>query len=318
MPFTVALQRSDRTEALFRGDVTVDGFEIDLIDMSVTEIFNRMLRDQAFDASEMSFAYGLIAHGRGTPPLVTLPVYPHRTFRQSSLFVRADGAVRSPADLRGKTFAIHDFFAADPLWVRGMLREQFDVDPRDIRWLQYAFRDRIPLPKLDGYQLDYAIGADPGELLLSGQADVAFAPEWPAPFRAGSPLIKPLFDDTLAEEMRYFNDTGIHPLLHGFVLRGDVHEAQPGLAAALYRALVASRDNWYEALYSSPSALSGLPLFTSLTLHVKQTMGHDFWPYGLAANRAALQKGISYAVADGLLDAPFDPADLFPAEFRST
>ncbi|HEV7664101.1 MAG TPA: hypothetical protein VGQ62_11240 [Chloroflexota bacterium] len=318
MPFTIALQRADRTEALFRGDVTVQGFAVDVVDLPVSDIFNRMLRDQAFDASEMSFAYGLIVHGRGVPPLVTLPIYLHRIFRQSALFVRADDSVKSPADLPGKTFAIHDFFAADPLWLRGLLRDRFGVNPRDIHWLQYAFRDRIPLPQLNGYQLDYAIGADPSELLLSGQADVVFAPEWPHAFTDGSDRIRPLFDDPLAEEVAYFQDTGLLPLLHGFVMRRDVYDAEPGLAAALYQALVASRDRWYEKVLSNPSGVSGVPLFPSLALRVKQLMGADFWPYGLAANRAALQKGIDYALADGLLSSAFDPADLFPPEFRTT
>jgi 4,5-dihydroxyphthalate decarboxylase len=318
MPLTVALQRSDRTEALFRGTVSVQGYEVQFVDPPVSEIFNRMLRDGAFDASEMSFAYGLIAHGRGEPPLVTLPFYPYRTFRQSSLFVRTNGSVHSPTDLPGKTFAVHDFFAADPLWIRGMLRDQFGVDPRDIRWLQYTFRERLRLPELAGYQLEYAIDADPTELLLSGRADALFYPGWPAPLRATGGEIEPLFADPLAAELGYFRETGILPLLHGFVLRRDVHEAQPGLAMALYEALVASRNVWYDALYTATSPLSGLPLFTSLALTVRQTLGLDFWPSGLGGNRTAVDKGIGYAVADGLLDKSFDAAELFPAQFRDT
>jgi 4,5-dihydroxyphthalate decarboxylase len=318
MPLTVALQRSDRTEALFRGTVSVKGFEVQFLELPVAEIFNRMLRDGAFDASEMSFAYGLIAHGRGEPPLVTLPVYPYRTFRHSSLFVRSNGSVHVPSDLPGKTFAVHDFFAADPLWIRGMLRDQFGVDPRGIRWLQYTFRDRLRLPNLEGYQVEYAIDADPTELLLTGRADVLFSPDWPTPLRAAGGTVEPLFADPLAAEQLYFRETGILPLLHGFVLRRDVHEAQPGLAMAMYEALLASRDAWYEALYRGPSGVSGMPLFTSLALTVRQTFGLDFWPCGLAGNRTAVQTGISYAVADGLLDASFDAAELFPAEFRDT
>lgn len=318
MTLTIALQRSDRTEALFSGRLGVAGFDVEFLNPPVSDMFDRMLREQAFAASEMSFAYGLMVHGRGDPPLVTLPVYPSRNFRHSSLFVLADSPLHSLGDLAGKTFAVHDFFAADPLWLRGNVREHFGVDPRDIRWLQYAFRDRVPLPTLAGYELDYAIGADPTDLLLNSRADVVFAPEWPRPLRNSGTEIRPLFDDPVSVEQAYFRQTGILPPLHGLVMRRDVYQEYPGLALALYRALVASRDAWYRDLYTAPSVLSGLPFFTSLTLRVKQTMGHDFWPYGLAANRVAVETGIRHAVADGLLSAPFSADELFPLEFRDT
>jgi 4,5-dihydroxyphthalate decarboxylase len=315
---TVAIQRSDRTEALFRGDVAVEGFEVNLVSLTVSEIFNRMLRHGEFEASEMSFAYGLIAHGRHQPDFVTLPFYPYRTFRHSSLFVRDDGSVRGPADLPGKTFAVHDFFAADPLWIRGTLRDVYGVDPRSIHWLQYQFNERLSLPQDTGYDLTYDLGKDPSDLLLSGQADVAFCAALPAALREGTGLIRPLFDDPLAEESTYFQNTGCLPLLHGFVVRRDVYEAQPDLAMALYRALVASRDAWYRAVLPSPSVVSGMPLFTSLVLKVQREMGADFWPAGLQGNRVALERGIAYAAEDGLIPAAFDPADLFPTEFRDS
>jgi 4,5-dihydroxyphthalate decarboxylase len=245
-------------------------------------------------------------------------VYPYRTFRHSSLFVRNDGSVRSPRDLPGRTFAVHDFFAADPLWIRGTLRDRYGVDPRSIKWLQYTFRDRMPLPTLEGYQIERQVGADPTDLLLSGQADVAFSPDLPAPYRDGTGPVRPLFDDPLAEEEGYFRETGILPLLHGFVMRRDVYEASPGLASALYQALEASKAAWYRSLYATPSSVSGVPLFTSLTLKVHDLMGVDFWPYGLERNRHAIAKGIEYAAADGLIAKPFDPAELFPAELRHT
>jgi 4,5-dihydroxyphthalate decarboxylase len=318
VPLTVALARTDRTDALFRGDVRVAGFDVELLDLSVADIFTRMLHDGAYDASEMSFCYGLMAHARGAPALVTLPVYLSRTFRHNSLFVRADGSVTGPRDLPGKTLAVHDFFAADPLWIRGTLRDQYGVEPRDIHWLQFAYRDRMPLPTPPGYHIERAIGADPTELLLSGRADAIFAPDWPPPYRTGSDQVRPLFQDPLAEEQRYFQETGILPMLHGFVLRRDVHEAQPGLATALYQALVASRDAWYQDVFRSPYNSSGLPLFTSLAIHVRDTMGLDFWPAGLARNEAALRTAISYAAADGLIETEFSPRELFPVELQDT
>jgi 4,5-dihydroxyphthalate decarboxylase len=47
-------------------------------------------------------------------------------------------------------------------------------------------------------------------------------------------------------------------------------------------------------------------------------MGEDFWPYGFAANRGALERQLRYCVEDGLLARPLAPEALFAPNLLQT
>jgi 4,5-dihydroxyphthalate decarboxylase len=47
-------------------------------------------------------------------------------------------------------------------------------------------------------------------------------------------------------------------------------------------------------------------------------MGNDYWPYGLAANRGALERQLRYGSEDGLLARPLAPEDLFTPHLLET
>ena len=59
---------------------------------------------------------------------MALPVFPLRNFTGRDLYVRKDGPVKTPADLRGRRVGMYDWAASGSIWYRHFLRF-IDVKP---------------------------------------------------------------------------------------------------------------------------------------------------------------------------------------------
>jgi 4,5-dihydroxyphthalate decarboxylase len=128
---TVACQDYDHTRALLDGTVPVEGFDLKTVSISPpSQIFLRMLRNEEFDASEMSLSNYLIALGGGDRRFVAIPVFPSRVFRHSHIWINANAGIRERRDLIGKRVGIADYSMTALLFIRGMLQHQYNVLPR--------------------------------------------------------------------------------------------------------------------------------------------------------------------------------------------
>lgn len=313
----VALIRSPRTEPLLAGAVSIGSVHARWLTPPINEMFTRMLRGGDFAVSEMSLTYAMLALDLGAPPLVTLPIFVDRTFRQRDIYVRSDGPIQQPADLVGRTFGLPDFYSADALWIRGMLRQGYGVEPKDVRWEQFRLGKRLDtLPEVD-YQLIDEAGTNPEERLRTGRVDAFFAPTTPAAFREGQPWIRKLFIDPEPEEQAYFLHTGIFPIMHTVVMRKDLYEAEPRKAVEVYEGFLKARDSWAAGAAELPSGGSG-SASSPAPPQSWEDAAPDMWPYGVARNRLVLESAIGYALADGLIPRPYRPEELFVVELRET
>jgi 4,5-dihydroxyphthalate decarboxylase len=102
LQLTLACWNYDRTRALLEGRVTVDGVDLNYLNLPVEETFFRMLRHQEFDVAEMSLSSYTLSLFRENPPFVAIPVFPSRMFRHSCIYVHRDSGIREPQDLIGK------------------------------------------------------------------------------------------------------------------------------------------------------------------------------------------------------------------------
>src|SRR5258708_2830537 len=109
VPVTIACGNYDRTRAIQDGRVKVEGCAVTYLPLYPEEIFFRAFRYQEFDVSELSFSSSprRVPAGnssyRGAPPFVS------RFSRLSGIYIRADAATRSPADLRGKRIGLPEY-----------------------------------------------------------------------------------------------------------------------------------------------------------------------------------------------------------------
>src|SRR5271167_2163648 len=102
LQLTLACWNYDRTRALLEGRVTVDGVELNYLNLPVEETFFRMLRHREFDVAELSLSSYTLSLFKDECPIIAIPVFPSRYFRHSCVYVNSESGIREPKDLIGK------------------------------------------------------------------------------------------------------------------------------------------------------------------------------------------------------------------------
>jgi 4,5-dihydroxyphthalate decarboxylase len=132
---TLACWDYDRTRALIDGSVAADGIDLVYLNQPVEETFFRMLRYREFDCSEMSLSSYCASLHSERPPFIAIPVFPSRYFRHSCIFVSAKSGIRQPADLKGKRIGVPEYQMTAPVWIRGILSDDYGVKVTDVQHL---------------------------------------------------------------------------------------------------------------------------------------------------------------------------------------
>jgi 4,5-dihydroxyphthalate decarboxylase len=126
--------------------------------------------------------------------------------------------------------------------------------------------------------------------------------------------VRRLFADAQAEERAYYASTGVFPIMHVLVVKRRVLEADPGLAARLFRIFDQAKRRAQRRLWSTSVAYVTLPWILAAAEEQTGFMGHgDPWPYGLAANQPTLDTLLRYMHEQGLLWSDLQLTDYFPA-----
>jgi 4,5-dihydroxyphthalate decarboxylase len=136
----------------------------------------------------------------------------------------------------------------------------------------------------------------------------------PQLFVDGSPAIARLFPNYKEAEQDYYRRTRIFPIMHTVVLREDIYRAHPWAARSLYEALVKARDLAVEGLYDSDALRIALPWLLDHVEEARRAIGHDFWAYGLEANRPTYEAIGRFVHEQGLSPRIVEPDELFAPE----
>ncbi|RKR76458.1 4,5-dihydroxyphthalate decarboxylase [Frondihabitans australicus] len=324
----------DMLRGLIDGDVTVDGDRVEYTTCDLaTDVFEPMIRDQAFDVAELGLTYYLrtldaAAAAGTTPPFVALPVFPARVFRQSSIFVREGGGIDRPADLAGRRVGEFALYGHDAgVWAKGVLADEFGVDPASMSWIVGGLERSLPpadyvsQPRPDGVAVSTATrGADLGAMLEQGEIDALFSGNVPRAVLEGSPRVRRLFVDYRSVEQEYFARTGIFPPAHVLVMRRDLVEARPGLAHAVSDACAEAKARAQERATLgrvTNFATSMLPWLNDLADRDAALLGPDPFAFGVAANRVAIETFLRYHHEQGL-SRRFAVDEVFAQELLDT
>ena len=141
---TLACWDYDRTRALADGSVRPEGIDLVYLHQPVEETFFRMMRFQEFDASEMSLSSYVASLDSDKPPFIAIPVFPSRYFRHSCIFVSAKSGIRKPEDLKGKRIGVPEYQMTAPVWIRGILSDDYGVKVTDVAALLRRRRGARP------------------------------------------------------------------------------------------------------------------------------------------------------------------------------
>ncbi|MBB4632746.1 ABC transporter substrate-binding protein [Sphingosinicella soli] len=320
LPLTLACWNYDRTQALVDGRVRPDGIDLNVQMLEVEETFFRMLRHREFDVAEMSLSSYCVTLTRDDPPFIALPVFPSRLFRHSCIFVSAASGITRPEDLRGKRIGVPEYQMTAPVWIRGVLADEYGIDPADVTYVtggeeQPGREEKLKLDLPERFRVE-RIGPDDtlSAMLADGRIDALHTARTPSTFYTRPDAVRRLFPDFPAVEQDYYRRTGIFPIMHAVVIRRDVYEANRWAARALYKAFEAAKALVEAELRVTASLRTMLPWQIAAVEEATALMGDDWWPYGVAANRTAIETFLRYHHAQGLSSRLLTVEELFAPE----
>ena len=315
LPLTVACWDYDRTRLLFDGQVAIEGCETNMLCLPVEETFFRALRSTEFDVAELSLSSYTMMRSRGACPYIAIPVFLSRMFRHSAIYVRADSPLRAPEDLRGRTVGVPEYQLTAPVWVRGILQDEYGVQPHELRWRTGGVEtpgrhEKVSFSAPPGVQVESIPATDTlDQHLLDGRIDALIAPRAPASFVQGKSVR--LFNNLRETERAYYAKTGIFPIMHVVGIRAALVEQQPWLAASVYKAFNRAKDHALRELSEVGALKTSLPWLTSEYDDTVAAMGRDFWQYGVQSNRPALDAFLRYHHQQGLSSRLMQAGELF-------
>jgi len=313
----------DRTRALLDGRVQIDGVDPVYMTLYPEEMFFRAMRSQDFDICELSFSSYMVKTAQNTCPYVAVPVFLSRAFRHTSIYVRKD-RVHKPEDLKGRRIGLPEYQLSAHVWARAILQDDHGVHPEDVTWLRGGIEtpgrpEKIALKLPAGVRLENAPeGTTISELLDRGEIDGFMAPRPPSAQALSNPAVGWLFDDPTAAAKDYFKRTGIFPIMHVVGVRKTLCDAHPWLPMAVFKAFNQAKGAALEALSDTSATKVTLPFVEEQLKAARETMGQDFWSYGVAANRATLDAFLRHHHAQGLSQKRMQIEEIFhPATYET-
>jgi 4,5-dihydroxyphthalate decarboxylase len=279
-----------------------------------------MLRGREFDAAEMSLSSYCVSLLRDDPAFVAIPVFPSRFFRHGCIFVSTRSGIRQPADLIGRRIGVPEYQMTAPVWIRGLLADDYGVDPASVQYFtggeEEPGRDeklKLSLPPRFSVT---PIGPDQtlARMLADGEIDALHTARTPSTFYSRPDDVKRLFPDFVGVEKAYYRRTGIFPIMHVIAIRRDVYEANRWIARSLFKAFIAAQRITYDNLAVTSAMTSMLPWQVAAVEDARAELGDDWWPYGLDRNRAVLDTFLRYHHEQGLSARRLQPEELFAPE----
>jgi 4,5-dihydroxyphthalate decarboxylase len=323
LPLKVAGYKLDRVEALINGKVQIEGcdtqFEIAAIGDMNTDVFSG---SQSREVTEIGLHPFMLAYANeGFRDYSLLPIFPLRSFRHKSIFIRNDRGINKPEDLRGKKIATPGFSSTSLTWIRGILQHEYDVKPEDIQWIvsskDSSAKDAGKVSKQEnmipkGLSVTKGPeGKDESDLIESGEVDALFHAAEPRAYVQGHSKVVRLFSDFRKTERAYFAKTGIFPMMHAIAIRNDVVKANPWLPEAVFKAYSEAKTSTYDHLRKMGWATISLPWIGQEIEETRKLMGDNYWPYGIEPNRKALEALCLYSYEQGLAKKKLKIEDLF-------
>ncbi len=320
---TLAASDYDHVRDLASGEVGVDGVDLVCLTLPVEEVFFRFARNREWEISEFSLGKYCTLRARDPAAVTAIPVFTSRCFRHSAIFVRPDGPVGDPAALRGARVGIPEWTVTATVYARALLQEEYGVHFKEVHWVQggvnqpgrvEGLRD-FELPP--GVQLEHVADRALGDMLIEGDLDAIIAPHPPAAFEDRSGRIVRLLPDFRTAEEDYFRRTGIFPIMHLVVLRGDLHAEHPWVAMSLLKAFDEAKQRSLARAVDDNASRFPVPWAGAHAQQATALFGPDLWPYGLEPNRVTLQAFLRFAHDQGLCPRQLEPEELFAPEVLS-
>jgi 4,5-dihydroxyphthalate decarboxylase len=307
MVITLAADHEFAAELLASGAVKVKGFDVEprWPEQGAGPLYASAFADPLYDVILLPLTNLLIALDQGRP-LIGLPVFPDLFFPHLGAQVNKSSGIRTAKGLEGKRVGLSGYGFNPATWMRGVLADVYRVDLSKIIWVESEPNSLtgVAYPRPARFKIEK--GGDPNRELAAGELDAVLYS------RVGPTLTDHtarLFEDPLAEALRYCRETGVFPVNTVLAARTDSLAAHPGLPQAIVEACDEAR-----ALYDRGSK----PDESHIGLPIWWLRDHGLFPHrnGLDANRPAIEAIARYAHEVGIVSRRFSAEEIFFAGAR--
>ena len=316
LPLKIAIATYGHTAALKSGAVPIAGAAPEFVEVKpIIAAFRRMVRDVEFDVCEMAPATYMIAREAGSP-FKALPISIYRRFHHAGFVRREDSGIRTPKDLEGKKAGVRAYSVTTGIWTRGVLQNEYGVDISKVTWVTDD-EEHVKSLKLPPHVVPAPAGRSLVDLMAAGEIQAAFTDN-AGLGRTGAPTdgwigsgqrpanYVELFPDAPRLEAEWFRKTGIYPMHGVVVVKDELLAREPWIGKALFDAFVESKARYLKQLAAGQQVSDKDDFYRQMGAIVGDPL-----PYGLNANRPAIDALILYCYQQGLLKKRYRAEEMF-------
>lgn len=264
--------------------------------------FRAMVRGLSFDVCEMALTTYLCARAHGRR-FSAIPVFPVRRFHHGAIVGLPEVVAAGPGALGGRRVGVsRGYTVTTGVWARGILEDEHGLDPATVTWVRSG-DEHVAEVRLPANVVDLEPGADLAAELLAGRLAAVVGG------RVEGPGIAPLVPDPAAAALAALDRRGLFPINHCVVVRDELLEERPSLAAELAEAFAAAKADYLERL--NAGTLDPVTPDDATYAAVRERAGADPVPYGLEANRATLERLVDHALSQKILETRPQLSSLF-------
>lgn len=284
------LGRYANTAALRDGVLQPTGFAFDFADVKVpNRAFKRAVRELEFDIAELALVTFFQARAYGKPLSLIPAVLGAGRFQHHCLVYNAERPRVTVANLAGRRVGIRAFAQTTVTWVRGVLAQDYGVPLDDVHWVTYEDGHLAEFPDPPGVERA-APGKNAAEMLLAGELDAAIiGTDLP-----DDPRLQPVLPDPHAAALAWSARLQLTPINHMVAVKTEWLQRNPEIVR-----------EFYELLQQGKQARGPVN-------------GPDLTPFGVEANRSALQWLLDTSEAQGLIPRAGTADELFDDFFTAT
>jgi 4,5-dihydroxyphthalate decarboxylase len=289
-------------QALKDGAVKPKNFEFEFVEVNpLIDAFRRMVRGLEFDVCEMAITTYICARAHGKK-MTAIPVFLVRAFHHGAILVNANAGIRSPHDLEGKRVGVNrGYTVTTGVWARGILQEEYGVDLSKVIWV-LSGDEHVAEYRPPANVVPIEKGKKMADMLASGELAAAIGVE------TESPNVRPLIPNALDAGLVALKRNGHYPINHTVVIRDELLQQHPNVAADVFAAFAESKRLYLDRLKAGK--IDKLTESDRVHQRVMEIID-DPLPYGIEPNRRVIEELIGHAVTQKIIDRPFRVEDLF-------
>ena len=303
--FTAVTRTQGNNRALKDGTVQPKTFGFEFIEVDpLIAAFRREVRASEFDICELAITTYICAKAHGKK-LTAIPVPIVRQFHHGAILVNTKAGIKSPRDLEGKRVGVNrGYTVTTGVWARGILEKEYGVDLSKVTWV-LSGDEHVAEYVAPSNVVPIEAGKSMQDMLISGELVAAIGVD------VNHPDVQPLIPDALETGIAAFKRDGHYPINHLVVIKDEVLEANPGLAADCFEAFAAAKRLYVDALRAGkiekPDATD--------RLHLRiMEIADEPLPYGIEPNRKVMETLMGHALSQGIITKAMKVEDLFAKE----